>query len=93
MAYEDPIEAALRALTGVEWTKKKAGFEARINKTHSLGISQTLEDYGIAFTCGLSEARSGRYIVNVNPVEGPKILKTLETSGLEVKAHRKKWHS
>lgn len=91
MAYEDPIEAALRALTDVEWTKRKEGFEARINKTHRVGITQMLGDHGIAVTAEVSAARSGRYIATVPDTEIPKILKAVAATGAKVKPHRRKW--
>lgn len=93
MPYEDPIEAALRALTGVEWTKRKHGFEARINKTHMAGIQADLEDYSIASQGEVSAARSGRYILVVSHDETPKVLRAVEKTGVEVKPHRRKWHS
>lgn len=93
MPYEDPIEAALRALTDVEWVKRKETFEARINKTHMLGIKAELSDHGIEVHGEVSEARSGRYIVTVNATDIPKILKAVKITGAEVKPHRRKWHS
>lgn len=93
MAYEDPIEAALRALTDVEWTKRKDRFEARINKTHMVGITQMLDDHRILVEAEVSAARSGRYIATVPATEIPKILKAVEATGAEVKPHRRKWHS
>lgn len=91
MPYEDPIEAALRALTDVEWTKRKDRFEARINKTHMLGIQQMLADHHIDCHGEVSEARSGRYIATVAATEVPKILKAVEATGVEAKPHRRKW--
>lgn len=93
MPYEDPIEAALRALTDVEWTKREGVFEARINKTHMLGIQQMLEDHKIESHGEVSEARSGRYIVTVNADQMPRILKAVDKTGAKVKPHRRKWHS
>lgn len=91
MPYEDPIEAALRALTDVEWTKRKDAFEARINKTHMAGIQAELGDHGIVADGDVSAARSGRYIVTVSAEQVPKILKAVEKTGAEVKPHRRKW--
>ncbi len=93
MPYEDPIEAALRSLTDVEWTKRKTVFEARINKTHLVGIQQMLEDHRIVSHGEVSAARSGRYIVTVDAAEVPKILKAVEATGAVVKPHRRKWHN
>lgn len=93
MPYEDPIEAALRALTDVEWTKRKDRFEARINKTHMLGIQQLLADYGITAHGEISEARSGRYIATIAASEITKILKAVDATGATVKPHRRKWHN
>lgn len=93
MPYEDPIEAALRALTGVEWTKRKHGFETRINKTHLTGIEADLGDHQIDSHSEVSAARSGRYILTIVNEETPKILKAVEKTGVEVKPHRRKWHS
>lgn len=93
MPYEDPIEAALRSLTDVEWTKRKDVFEARINKTHMDGIQLMLSDHRIESSGEVSAARSGRYIVTVNADQVPKILKAVEATGAKVKPHRRKWHS
>jgi hypothetical protein len=93
MPYEDPIEAALRALTDVEWTKRKDRFEARINKTHMAGIQAELGDHGITAHGEVSEARSGRYIVTVSAEDVPKILHAVKATGAQVKPHRRKWQS
>lgn len=93
MAYEDPIEAALRALTDVEWRRRDGVFEARTNKTHMLGITQMLGDHHIQATAEVSEARSGRYITTVNMTEIPMILKAVAATGAKVKPHRRKWNS
>lgn len=93
MPYEDPIEAALRALTDVEWTKRKDVFETRTNKTHMLGIEQMLAEHNVAVSGEVSEARSGRYIVTVKATEVANILKAVKATGAVVKPHRRKWHS
>lgn len=93
MPYEDPIEGALRSLTGVEWIKRKTTFEARINKTHLVGIQLELEDHGIASSSEVSAARSGRYIMTVDADQVPKILRAMEVTGAEVKPHRRKRQS
>ena len=93
MPYEDPIEAALRALTDVEWRKRKDVFEARINKTHMVGIQQMLEDHQIIVTGEISAARSGRYIATVAVTEIPKIQKAVAATNAKVKPHRRKWQS
>ena len=93
MAYEDPIEAALRSLTEVEWRKRQDVYEARINKTHCVGIQQMLEDHHIAAHAEVSAARSGRYIMTVNATEVPNILKAVKVTKAEVKPHRRKWHN
>lgn len=94
MPYEDPIEAALRALTGVVWSKRRDGrFEARINRTHFKGIQESLADHSIAVTGEVSAARSGRYIATIQAEETPKILRAMEATGTTIKPHRKKWHS
>lgn len=93
MPYEDPIEAALRSLTDVEWTKRKGVFEARINKTHLVGIQQMLGDHNILSVGEVSAARSGRYIVTVPSTEIAKIEKAVAKTGAVVKPHRRKWHS
>lgn len=93
MPYEDPIEAALRALTEVEWRKRDATFETRINKTHMQGIVDLLNDHQVSSRYHVSEARSGRYIISVNITETPKILKAVKKTGVAVKPHRRKWQS
>lgn len=93
MPYEDPIEAALRALTGVEWRKRKDVFESRMNHTHMVGIQHILGDHHIAVSAEVSAARSGRYIVTVSSEETPKILKAMKVENVTVKPHRRKWHS
>lgn len=93
MPYEDPIEAALRALTDVEWRKRKDVFEARINHTHMVGIQEMLNDHNIIVTGEVSAARSGRYIATVNSTEVPKILKAIQTTKVAVKPQRRKSHS
>lgn len=93
MPYEDPIEAALRALTDVEWTKRQDRFEARINKTHLQGIQEMLADHKIQSHGEVSAARSGRYIITVSAVEIPFILKAVRDTDAKVKPHRRKWHS
>lgn len=93
MPYEDPIEAALRALTDVEWRKRNDGYEARINHTHLVGIEQMLGDHHIRVQSEVSAARSGRYIATVLSSELPRILKAVETTKAVVKPHRRKWHS
>lgn len=90
MAYEDPMEAALRALTGVEWTKRKNMFEARTNKTHCIGIGLTLDDHKILHASEVSEAQSGRYITAVPITEIAKIEKAMQVTKAEVKPHRRK---
>ncbi|MFZ4541002.1 MAG: hypothetical protein ACOYNL_04215 [Rickettsiales bacterium] len=91
MPYEDPIEAALRSLTDVEWTKRKDGFEARINRTHMEGIALMLGDHNIAVHGEVSTHRSGRYLATVNAEEVPKILKAVAVTKAVVKPHRRKW--
>lgn len=93
MAYEDPIEAHLRALTDVPWSKRKDRFEARANKTHAQGIVDSLTDHGIAATAEISAARSGRYMVTVMADELPKILRAIEKTGAVAKPHRRKRQS
>lgn len=93
MPYEDPIEAALRALTDVEWRKRKGVFEARINRTHLVGIQAVLGDYDIAVSGDVSAARSGRYIATVDEADVPKILKAVQVTKSAVKPHRRKWQS
>lgn len=90
MPYEDPMEAALRALTGVEWRKRQDRFEARINKTHMNGISDILGDHNIIVEGEVSEARSGRYIATITLDQEPRILKAMKATGAEVKPHRRK---
>lgn len=93
MPYEDPIEAALRSLTDVEWRKRKTVFEARINHTHLVGIQEVLGDHGIEVHGEVSAARSGRYIATVQVTDIPKIQKAVQTTKSVVKPHRRKWHS
>lgn len=93
MPYEDPNEAALRALTDVEWRKRDDRFEARINHTHLVGIQEVLGDHGIEVKGEVSAARSGRYIAVVDAVDIPKILKAVAATKAKVKPHRRKWHS
>lgn len=93
MPYEDPIEAALRALTDVEWRKRKHGFEARINRTHLVGIQEMLAEHGIEAHGEVSAARSGRYIATVSDSYVPQILKAVAATKAVVKPHRRKWHS
>ena len=90
MPYEDPIETALRALTDVEWTKRREVFEARINKTHMVGIQEMLGDYGITAHCEVSPARSGRYIATVAATEEALILRAVQKVGLKPKPQRRK---
>ena len=90
MPYEDPIEAALRSLTDVEWRKRKEGFEARINKTHMIGIEQMLSDHHIAVTGEISPERSGRYIATVPLTEVPKIMKAVAVTKAVVNPSRRK---
>jgi len=90
MPYEDPMEAALRALTDVEWRKRQQGFETRINKTHMVGIQQMLEDHGIEVHGAISAARSGRYIATVPLTEVAKIERAVAKEGLTVKPMRRK---
>ncbi len=90
MPYEDPIEAALRALTEVEWTKRQDRFEARINHTHLAGITQMLGDHKIEVKGEVSAQRSGRYIAKVAATEIPKILKAMMVTRAEIKPHRRK---
>jgi len=90
MPYEDPIEAALRALTGVEWTKRKEGFETRVNKTTGNAITLELQDHKIQVVCEPSEAQTGRYIVKVPVSEVPFINRAMKVSGAEIKPHRRK---
>lgn len=93
MPYEDPIEAALRALTDVEWRKRQNTFETRVNQTHMVGIQQMLDDHRIIVEAEVSAARSGRYIVSVSADQIPLILKAVEATKAVVKPHRRKWHS
>jgi len=93
MPYEDPIEAALRSLTDVEWRKREQVFEARINRTHMEGIRQMLEDHHIVVTGEVSAARSGRYIASVSADQTANILKAVAATKAKVKPHRRKWHS
>ena len=91
MPYEDPIEAALRALTDVTWNKRKDRFEARINHTHLVGIQAVLSDHDIIVHGEVSAARSGRYIATVSVTEIPKILKAVKATNASIKPHRRKW--
>jgi hypothetical protein len=93
MPYEDPMEAALRSLTDVEWRKRRDVFEARINHTHMVGITAELADHGITVESEVSTARSGRYVVRINATDTAKVLKAVKATGAEVKPHRRKWHS
>jgi hypothetical protein len=93
MPYEDPMEAALRALTDVEWRKRKDVFEARINHTHMVAVQEMLAEHGIAVQGEVSAARSGRYIASVHVTETPNILKAVNATNAKVKPHRRKWHS
>lgn len=93
MPYEDPIEAALRALTDVEWSKRKDRFETRVNHTHMVGITETLGDHKIVVNAEVSTLRSGRYIVTVSATDIPLIEKALKATKAEIKPHRRKWHS
>jgi hypothetical protein len=93
MPYEDPIEAALRALTDVEWRKRKDVLEARINHTHMVGIQEALGDHNIPVHGEVSTARSGRYIATVSATETAKILKAVQVTKTEVKPNRRKSHS
>lgn len=93
MAYEDPIEAHLRALTDVPWNKRKDRFETRANKTHAMGIVETLAEHGITANADISAARSGRYMVVVMAEELAKILKAIEKTGAVAKPHRRKRQS
>ncbi len=91
MPYEDPIEAALRALTEVTWRKRKDVFETRINHTHLVGIQAVLSDHDITVHGEVSTARSGRYMATVSATEIPKILKAVKATNARVKPHRRKW--
>ena len=93
MAYEDPIEAALRALTDVEWRKRKNVYEARINHTHCVGIAAMLADHNIPMRSEVSAVRSGRYIATVNATDVPTVLKAVQATKAVVKPHRRKWSS
>ncbi len=90
MPYEDPLEAALRSLTDVEWRKRRDGLEARINHTHREGITEMLADHNITATSAVSELRSGRYIMLVPYTETAKILKAVKVTGAVAKPHRRK---
>ena len=90
MPYEDPIEAALRALTDIEWRKRKDVFEARINHTHLVGIQEMLVEHNIAVTAEVSAARSGRYIATIQATELPNILKAVKATKASIKAPRRK---
>ena len=93
MPYEDPLEAALRSLTDVEWTKRRDRFEARINATHLEGIQLMLADYHIIVEGEVSAQRSGRYIATISMDQTPKIHKAVAATKAVVKPHRRKWHS
>lgn len=93
MPYEDPLEAALRSLTDVTWTKRKDRFEARINHTHLEGIQLMLADHNIIAHGEVSAQRSGRYIATVSIDQTPNILKAVKATNAVVKPHRRKWHS
>lgn len=93
MPYEDPLEAALRSLTDVTWTKRKDRFEARINHTHLEGIQLMLADHNIIAHGEVSAQRSGRYIATVSIDQTPNILKAVKATKAVVKPHRRKWHS
>lgn len=93
MPYEDPIEAALRSLTDVEWRKRDGRFEARINRTHLEGIQLMLADHNITASGEVSEQRSGRYIATISADQLPAILKAVKVTGAKVKPHRRKWQS
>lgn len=90
MPYEDPMEAALRALTKVEWRKRKDVLEARINHTHLVGIQEILSDYKVEVQGEVSAARSGRYIAQVQVSDMPKIMKAVVTTKAKVKPARRK---
>ena len=93
MPYEDPIEAALRALSDVEWTKRRDRYEARINHTHLEGITLMLAEHKIEVHGEVSAQRSGRYIATVAATEVPKILKAMAVTKAEIKPHRRKRNS
>jgi hypothetical protein len=93
MPYEDPIEAALRSLTDVEWRKRNEGFETRVNKTHMLGIEQMLTQHHIEVHADGSAVRTGRYIVTVHATQTAAILKAVKATNAQVKPHRRKWRS
>ena len=90
MPYEDPIEAALRALTDVEWRKRKETLEARLNKTDAFDVQALLADHHIPVHVEVSAARSGRYIATIALGETVRILKAVETTGAVAKPHRRK---
>jgi len=93
MPYEDPIEAALRALTDVAWSKRRDRFETRVNHTHMVGIQEMLGEHKISVEAEVSTLRSGRYIVSVNATETGNILKAVQATNAKIKPHRRKWHS
>ena len=93
MPYEDPIEAALRALTGVEWTKRKNVFEARTNHTQMEDLQEILNEHHIPSHGEVSAARSGRYIITVAGTETVNIQKAVTATKAKIKPHRRKWHS
>ena len=90
MPYEDPIEAALRALTDVEWRKRNDVFEARINRTHLVGIQEMLGDHHITMRAEVSAARSGRYTATIDAADKQKILNAVKATKAEVKPQRRK---
>ena len=90
MPYESPIEAALRALTELEWRTRKQVFEARLNKTDAADLEALLADHHIPVHIEVSAARSGRYIATVDASETVRILKAVETTGAVAKPHRRK---
>jgi type III secretory pathway lipoprotein EscJ len=90
MPYEDPMEASLRALTDVEWRKRKDVFEARLNKTDTNDTLAVLEELHIAATAEVSAARSGRYIVTIPNSETQHILNAVAATGAKAVPHRRK---
>lgn len=91
MPYEDPIEAALRALTDVEWTRRDEGvYTAQINRTHLAGIEQSLADHRIDMRSEPSATRSGRYVAIVAASEIPRIQQAVKDTGVHVKPQRRK---
>ncbi len=93
MPYEDPMEAALRALTDVEWRKRKDVYEARLNKTDAADLQYVLGDHHIPVTVEISENRSGRYIATIPITETVRIMKAVEATGAVAKPHRRKRNS